>query len=456
MNESQTPYVFWREYPERDTEYVRYYPPLVELMGQEQVWRKKELGLYVQIPFCRSICKYCPFNKYLWQPELVSRYLAALKKEMAMVGSQPYVRDRRVTVVNFGGGTPSALDSEDLLQLLNTCREYFDIAPNAEISVEANPETIDEPKLKALLKWGVNRVSFGVQSFDDHFLRIIGRKHGAEESVSAIRMARDLGLENIGIDLLYRIPGQTASHWQRELERAVELGIHHISIFSLLLNPGTRLFQERKMGMIPSQPPEELEIGMYGQAIQILKTCGYSHYIVYDFALPGKQCDYHKLCWQFPQREYPGLGAGANSFINGYLYTNASILEDYIGAVESGRLPIAFGRRLTRVDEMSRALVLGTKFFEVDKALFAQRFGVTLDDWFAPVLRQLSQWGLVENGSDAVRVTEKGKIFMSNVNKAFYAAEHRGVPQPIGVELQKGEGMYLSELRRLQAGEMEP
>jgi oxygen-independent coproporphyrinogen-3 oxidase len=447
MSEEKAPFAFWREYPERDTEYVRYYPPSVGPVGGREVWGKKEMGLYVQIPFCRTVCKYCPFNKYPWDDGLVKRYLKALKQEMRMVGSLPYTRQREVTVLNFGGGTPSALETGDLLDLLDECSKRFDVAADAEISVEANPETVDEEKLRSLLDWGVNRVSFGVQSFEDSSLRVIGRSHRARQSVEAIETARRLGLENIGIDLLYRVPGQTMDQWQWELDRAVELGIHHISIFSLLLNPGTRLFQERKQGKIPEQPPQEVELEMYRLAMRSLKDRGYSHYIVYDFALPGSECDYHNLCWHFPQREYPGLGAGANSFINGYLYTNANRLEDYMGAVEAGYFPIAFGRKLTKQDEISRALVLGTKFFEVKKQPFEDYFGVSIDQWCAPVLRRLEEWGLLENRPDAIRVTEKGKVYMSNVNKAFYAPEHKGKPQPIAVKLQKGEGEFLRMLQ---------
>ncbi len=453
MEKEKYQYVFWREYPQRDTEYVRYYPPTVGPIESDQVWRKQEMGVYLQIPFCRSICKYCPFNKYIWNEEKVARYLAALKKEIRMIGRQPHMQGGTVTALNFGGGTPTSLYTNQLIDVLNCCRDHFNISPAAEISVEANPETVDEQKLKALLDWGVNRISFGVQSFNDHFLQVIGRAHRAEQSGAAIRLARSLGLKNIGIDLLYRIPGQTLADWERELDQAVELAIDHISIFSLLLNPGTQLFKERLADRVAPQPVEQEEIAMYERAIEKLLPGGYRHYIVYDFALPGKECEYHQVCWQVPQREYPGLGAGANSYLRGYLYTNLNSLDDYIRTVESGHLPIAFGRELTREDEISRSLVLGTKFLEVGKRAFKEQFGVEMDDCFRDTLRQLEDWGLVTNGPDALRVTAKGKVYMSNINKAFYAREHKGKPQPIGVELQKGEGMFLNKLKEIHSKE---
>ena len=454
MNPKDSPYRFWREYPERDTEYVRYYPPTVGPIDAAGIWQKREMGVYVQIPFCKSICKYCPFNKYAWQAEKVQHYLTALKKEIALVGGQPYMQAGRVTALNFGGGTPTSLSTGQLIDLLNCCRDHFDLDPAAEISVEANPETVDEPKLEALLKWGVNRISFGVQSFDDRFLAVIGRAHRAEQSAAAIQLARSLGLENIGIDLLYRIPGQSMEDWQRELDRAMALAIDHISIFSLLLNPGTPLFKERQSAKIAPQPGEEVEIAMYERAVQKLSAGGYGHYIVYDFARPGKECEYHRICWQVPQREYPGLGAGANSYLNGYLYTNLNGLDDYIRAVEAGNLPTAFGRKLTKADEISRALVLGIKFLEVEKRAFERQFGISLDDYFGAALHKLQEWGLVSNEPEVLRVTARGKVYMSNVSKAFYAPEHVGKPQPIAVELQKGEGRYLNRLKEIPPEEV--
>jgi len=453
MEKEKFEYKFWKEYPERDIEYVRYYPPTVGPLDAGKVWEKKEMGLYLQIPFCKSICKYCPFNKYPWVEDKVQRYLAALEKEIKMTAEKPYMKEGTILAVNLGGGTPTSLSTEQLIDILNCCKDYFSIAPSAEISVEANPETVDEAKLKALLAWGVNRISFGVQSFNDDFLHMIGRAHNAEHSTASIKLARGLGLENIGIDLLYRIPGQTMENWERELDRAIELKIDHISIFSLLLNPGTQLFKERSDSKIPPQPGEDIEIAMYEKAVQKLCSSGYNHYIVYDFALPGKECEYHSICWQVPQREYPGLGAGANSYIHGHLYTNINPLEQYIQQVENGHRPISFGRKLTKEDEISRALVLGTKFLRVGKKEFKQQFGIDMDSYFGPVIRRLQEWGLLEDRQDAIIITPKGKIYMSNVNKAFYAPEHKGKPQPIGVKLQKGENEFLHQLQEIgQAG----
>jgi oxygen-independent coproporphyrinogen-3 oxidase len=454
MQKEKFEYRSWKEYPERDIEYVRYYPPTVGPLDGGRVWEKKEMGLYLQIPFCKSICKYCPFNKYPWKEDHVRRYLNALKKEIKMIGDKPTMKEGTVSALNFGGGTPTSLTTDQFIGLLDHCKQHFDIAPSAEISIEANPETADENKLKALLDWGVNRISFGVQSFNDCFLKMVGRAHKAEQSAAAIKTARRLGLENIGIDLLYRIPGQTVTDWENELDRAVELEIDHISIFSLLLNPGTQLFKERLSAKVPPQPGEETEIAMYERAMEKLSQAGYRHYIVYDFALPGKECEYHSICWQVPQREYPGLGAGANSYLQGYLYTNINPLDQYIRALENDHLPVSFGRKLTREDEISRALVLGTKFLHVGKKEFKEQFGVEMDDVFGDIILRLENWGLITNNQDAIDITPKGMIYMSNVNKAFYGAEHKGKPQPIAVKLQQGETHYLDKIKKINPQEV--
>ena len=448
MEPKEQKFESWKEYPERDREYVRYYPPTVGPLEPGNVWEKKEMGLYVHIPFCKSVCKYCPFNTYPWNQGNVERYLKALKKEITMVGNMSYMQDSTIAAVNFGGGTPTSLTTEQLLDILNCCKDHFNIHPAAEVTVEANPDTVNENKLNALLAWGVNRMSFGVQSFNNKYLEMVGRAHRAEQSITSLKLARSLGLKNLGIDLLYRIPGQTIADWEKELDMAIALKIDHISIFSLLLNPGTQLFQDHTAGKIPPQPNEDLEIAMYERAREKLTRAGYRHYIIYDFVLPGKECDYHSISWQVPQREYPGLGAGAMAYVHGYIYTNINALEEYIQTVNNGRLPISFGRQLTREDQISRAMTLGTKFLQVDKNKFKKQFGVEMETLYGDIIQQLEEYGLLENHPDAVTVTPKGMTYISNVNKAFYTPEHYRMPQPIGIQLQKKEGLFLSCLRR--------
>lgn len=435
MNNKEVKYDFWKEYPERDHEYVRYYPPTIGPLEPGDVWQKKTMGLYLHIPFCKSLCKYCPFNKYPRAPGLIENYLRALRKEIKMTGSQPYMRDGTIVAVNFGGGTPTALSTEQLIDLLNCCQDNFDIRPGAEVTIEANPNSVDESKLKSLLNGGVNRVNFGIQSFNDYYLELMGRGHRSRQSIASLKLARQSGIENLGIDLLYRIPGQTLPDWETEMDMSIALGIDHISIAPLLLNPGTPLFKEQMAGRIPPQPDEVLETELYERARQKLTAAGYRHYIISDFVLPGKECAYHSISWQVPQREYLGLGAGANSYVHGSIYTNMNSLEEYIQAIEQGRLPIFFGRRLTKEDEISRAMVLGIKFLKIDKKEFKKQFGLEMESLYRDTIRRLEGWGLITDTPGDIHLTPKGMSYISNVNKAFYAPEHYRVPQPTDIEL---------------------
>lgn len=437
MNDKEKKNNFWKEYPERDHEYVRYYPPTVGPLDPGDVWEKKQMGLYLHIPFCKCVCKYCPFNKYPREPVLAERYLQALKKEIKKIGAMPYIQDSSIVAVSFGGGTPTSLSTQELIDLLNYCKDNFNIRPAVEITIEANPDTVDEYKIKSLLNWGVNRINFGIQSFNDYYLELVGRGHRAKQSIASLKLARCQGVKNLGIDLLYRIPGQTISDWERELDTAIELKIDHISIFSLLLNPGTQLFKEHTSGRVPLQPDEELETELYERARRKLIGAGYHHYIIFDFVFPGKECNYHSISWQIPQREYIGLGAGANSYVHGCVYTNINSLDEYIRTVEQDRLPISFGRKLSKEDEISRALVLGIKFLEINKNIFKQQFGVEMENLYGDVIHRLEGWGLIVNAQDAIRLTPKGMCYISNVNKAFYTPEHYRIPQPIGLRFQE-------------------
>lgn len=433
--------MFWKEYPERDREYVRWYPPSIKKIDQRSIWNKREIGFYIHIPFCKVVCKYCPFNKYTWEPNKVRDYLERLKKEIEMYGKLPYIQDSTIIAGYFGGGTPTSLTTDQLFELIACCQENFDIASDAEICTEANPETVDEIKLKTLRDSGINRISFGVQSFNNRFLKIMGRGHRAEVALSAIKMARDMKFENIGIDLIYYIPTQTLPDWEKELNQAISLGVDHISTFNLSISPNTPLYQEQTNGKIPFQQGEQIEIEMYNKAIEMLSEAGYHQYTLLDFALPGKECLHHDINWQAPQREYIGLGAGAFSYINGHIYCNSSPLNAYSQAIDNGNLPISFGKKLTIEEKMSRYFILGVKFLEISKSKFREQFGIKADDVFGDIFQKLEKLGLITNNDEMIAITQKGKLYADNISKMFYTKENIGIPQPRGVDLQKGKGI---------------
>ena len=426
---------WWKEYPERDMEYVRWYPCALERVNPDDIWKKKEIAYYVHIPFCKSICTYCPFFKQVYNEKLAKKYVDHLLKEIKLYSNLPYIQDSMITAGYFGGGTPTSLKMEDLLRLIDFINDNFNIHPKAEISCEANIETVDEKYISTLLDIGINRLSFGVQSFNDKFLKILGRNHTAEEVFSMIKIAREVGCSNINIDLIYRLPGQTLSEWEDDLEKAIELEPDHISCYSLGLGPGTKLFEKELKGEIPQRPSIEIDMKMYLLAREKLLEAGYVQYTVVDFAKPGKECVHHKINWEAPQGEYIGMGAGAFSFINGWIFCNIHHLEDYITAISKGIYPVLLGKKLTAEEKMSRFMVLGVKCLRVSKEKFKETFGINVEDVYGEVLDRLEKYELITVDESWISLTVKGMLYVDNVSKSFYTKENYMKRQPRGVEL---------------------
>ena len=459
---SESTYEFWREYPERDPQAVVWYPCTYGPLDPDDIWgsglpsaataQKKEIGFYVHVPLCKGICKYCPFNKYNWTPSRAERFLAAVKEEIRLVTNRPYFETAQVVAGYLGGGTPTALSTEQLVDLLEWCHQHLDIVPGAEMSVEATPNTIDEEKLRTLRSLGVNRLSIGVQSFDPRLLRIMGRAHKRQQSIQAIELAHKVGFDVLTVDLLYRVPSQTLADWERDLLQAVELNLDHLTTFSLFLDPGTPLHDEITAGNTIPQPDEETDLAMYQMGIEILGDAGYHLYSLYDFAQPGKECLHHAINWQAPQRDYSSFGPGAFSFIdNGeaaHIYCNLNPLDEYIDRARNGRQPVDFGKKLSRTEEMSRYMVLGVNFLRVPRAPFRERFDADIFQIYSEELQKLQSWGLIELTEEEMILTEKGRVYLANVSKMFFTDENRGMPHIIGVELQKGEGLSLVGLDR--------
>jgi oxygen-independent coproporphyrinogen-3 oxidase len=428
---------FWKEYPDRDPEYVRWYPPGLTFITPEEIWRPlkgddihREIAFYLHVPFCLQLCKYCPFSKAVWSAQRVEQYMAALEREIDLVSRLPYLQGARVVAGYLGGGTPTALALEQLAQITSQLNDCFDIAPEAELSIEANPDTVNVEKLQYIRQLGFNRISLGVQSFNDDLLVQIGRTHRADTARQAIQLALNCGFDNVGIDLIFGLPGQTIELWQHDLTEAVTLGLHQVTMFGLYVPPGTVLYRETKAGKIGNYPDEAQKWAMYQQAEEILTRAGYEQYTAYDFALPGKASRHHAINWQAPQGEYLGLGPGAFSYIHGHIFANVSDLDAYVSILDEGNLPVAKGCAVSRREAMSRFMVLGLKYLSVSKEAFSEQFGTAIEHQFGPVLTQLEDWGLIQQDTERVWVTEKGKTYLGNVSKAFYTAEQMGKPQP--------------------------
>ncbi|MBZ0168298.1 Coproporphyrinogen dehydrogenase [Candidatus Methylomirabilis lanthanidiphila] len=315
-------------------------------------------GLYIHIPYCLSRCHYCDFNSYRIDSVQVGQYLEALGQEIACCVTPEAIRHRRVCSVFFGGGTPSILNASQLIGVLDQCRSVFTFETGAEVTLEANPGTVDIPKLLALREGGVTRLSLGVQAVQDRLLQRIGRAHTVHEAQRAFWMAREAGFSNINLDLMFGLPGQSTDDWSKTLDWAIDAGPEHISAYGLILEEGTPLYKEHRQGEI-GLPDEETEAAMYRMAIDRLRDAGLEHYEISNFARQGFQCRHNLVYWQ--HQEYLGIGAGAHSFLAGRRFCNELLPARYVSAIAERGTAIASREDLSAEMLRSERLMLGLR-----------------------------------------------------------------------------------------------
>jgi putative oxygen-independent coproporphyrinogen III oxidase len=297
--------------------------------------RRAEAGLYVHVPFCLTRCGYCDFNAYAGLDARKPRYAAALEREAELVA--PGWRGTRIASIFVGGGTPTTLDPAALGDLLRALRGEFDVASDAEVSVEANPDTVDRARLERLLEDGFTRLSMGAQSFDPLVLAALERLHGGEAVRRAVDAARAAGFANVNIDLIYGAAGETIDSWGRTLEEAISLAPDHVAAYALTIEPATPLGRRVSAGAAPPPDPD-LQADMYMLACEMLEAARYRHYEVSNWARPGYDCRHNLGYWE--RRPYLGLGAGAHSYRSERRWWNIRPPEEYLHTVEAGRLPI--------------------------------------------------------------------------------------------------------------------
>ncbi|MBI5203536.1 MAG: radical SAM family heme chaperone HemW [Nitrospirae bacterium] len=358
--------------------------------------------LYIHIPFCIKKCIYCDFLSVTYDESYAKEYVDALCRELALKKKSAGV----LKTIYIGGGTPSVLPEESFKQLFRSIRNNFEFSSETEITVEANPGTINESKINTLLSVGINRISIGVQSFNDNELKTLGRIHSSDEAVKAIKMIKKAGLNNFSIDLMYGIPGQAMNSWKDTLSRAVGFSPKHISSYELTPEKETPLY-----GMIDSikMPDEELVLEMYSHAIDYLASEGYEHYEISNFALHGFRCIHNMNYWN--RGEYIGAGAGAHSFINGVRSKNTGDIKKYIETVNSGTIPEIESMSLTRTDEIKEFIFLGLRKTEGINITKAKEFGLNIPD----SCKELIDEGYIEVSGDYLRLTRKGIVISNTV-----------------------------------------
>ncbi|MGD9315487.1 MAG: radical SAM family heme chaperone HemW [Anaerolineae bacterium] len=371
------------------------------------------LGLYVHIPFCQAKCTYCDFNSYSGLEVLFDDYVAGLVREMELVEST------QVRTAYIGGGTPTLLPLPHLTRLLGRMRDTFALNAETEISIEANPGALDSGKLGGLLKSGVNRLSLGIQSFDHEELFLLGRIHSAGEAAHALHTARQVGFDNISLDLIYGLPGQALISWQDSLKRALDLRPDHLSLYALTIEASTPLATAIAEGGLPPPDPD-LAADMYEFAQEFLSAAGFVHYEISNWArTPKHVCQHNLTYWR--NEAYLGVGAGAHSWQNARRWSNTAHPRDYVDQVLDGRHPLASEETISPRLEMGETMIMGLRLLDegVHYGRFHERFGVDPRALFSDELKGLVELGLLQTDGVGVRLSSRGRLLGNQVFVRF-------------------------------------
>ena len=373
-------------------------------------------SLYLHIPFCHTRCYYCDFNTYAGMLPLREPYVRALLTEIALAGELAEHADgrvRRSRTLFFGGGTPSLLTVEQVTRLLHACREAFTVDEDAEITLEANPGTLNRKQLAGLRTAGINRLSLGSQSFDAELLKTLGRIHTPEEITQALHYARAAGFTSINLDFMFGLPGQTMRHWQETLDQALALHPEHLSLYSLIIEEGTPFYTWTEEGrIIPGD--EDLCADMYEYADERLQGEGYINYEISNWALPGHASRHNLTYWQ--NLPYLGMGAGAHSFFADKRFSNERDPQAYIQTLKKRQLPIVESETIERLQQMSETAFLGLRTAQgLHLPTFEERFAESFASFVGNRLRIVEEAGLLEQADGWVRLSKHGRLLGNEV-----------------------------------------
>lgn len=376
---------------------------------------KNELGIYVHIPFCAGKCFYCDFVSFAGKEKLILEYVKAVQKEIIKESKEH--TSSKVTTIYIGGGTPSFIDSKYIVEIVSKIKDNYKVDPNAEITIEINPGTVSKEKLEDYIKCGINRVSIGLQSTDNKLLKQIGRIHTYEQFLVTYELARNVGFKNVNIDLMLALPNQTIEILEDSLNKVIGLEPEHISVYSLILEEGTKLYDLVESGET-KLVDEDVERKMYWQVKNILEKNRYSHYEISNFAKMGYESKHNLNCWE--QKEYLGIGAAAHSYYNKKRYSNTDNIEEYIKNINEGKSIKTIHEVQTVEDEQKEYMLLGLRKIEgVSISKFKEKFIQNPIYIFRKELNKLVEEELIEVDIDSIKLTNKGLDFANLVWEKF-------------------------------------
>ena len=382
------------------------------------------ISLYIHIPFCQRKCPYCDFNTYAGMEGRYAAYVGALARDIETEGAR---RGRPVVRTAFiGGGTPTVLSPEHWSKMMEAVRAGFRLDPDAEITSEANPGTVDQTRFETMRRLGVNRLSMGVQSFDDEELTFLGRIHRRDEAEAAFHLARRVGFDNINLDFMFGLPGQRPATWRETLLRAIDLAPEHLSLYSLTVEPNTPLAAWVERGQV-SAPDPDLAADLYEMACELLDEAGYHHYEISNWArgplqednLPRFACRHNLVYWR--NEPYLGFGPAAHSWLDGVRWSIAGSVPGYIDALAVSPPPRDYEETIDRALEMAETMMLGLRLLHVgvNRAAFRERFGLDLVEAYDQTIAEFQARGLVELTPNLLRLAPRAWLLGNEVFAAF-------------------------------------
>src|SRR5437764_13704708 len=386
------------------------------------LWMKMQAGVYIHIPFCRSRCSYCDFATGMYESGIAGQYVSALCSE---IKAWPEVEQPSfVDTIYFGGGTPSLLEPKQIARILNSIKDRFEVGDSAEITLEINPgdggasAASTQESMSLWLTAGINRASFGAQTFDDRDLKQLGRTHSAADISSTFQQLRDAGFANVNFDLIAGLPGQTLDGWKRNLEAALQLRPEHLSLYLLDVHEGTPLADQIKSGMRP-KPDDDLAAEMYSTMIKEVCVAGYEHYEISNFCLPGFESRHNTKYWS--GEAYYGFGCSAHSYDGArQRWANERDAAKYVAMIDQNRSPIVERTNLSDEEARSESIFLGLRLMRgIDLQNHRARFGKDLRQEHGGELDRLEEAGLIRTDRDVLKLTMRGALLSNEVFAAL-------------------------------------
>ncbi len=374
-------------------------------------------GIYLHIPYCLHKCGYCDFNSHPENREEEEVYVSTLMSEIGHYA--PQLDGKVISTVFVGGGTPTILPPASLEKILGNIKNHFNLSTDCEITIEANPATIKQETLAEIRSSGFNRISIGVQSFDDEELKLLERVHNEDEIHTTMDRARLAGFNNLSIDLMFSLPNQTPDKWMSNLQKALKKKPDHISAYGLTIEPATAFFKSHERGLLPL-PPEETQLEMFQTTIETLQLAGYHQYEISNYARPGFECKHNLNYWD--NGDYLGLGAGASSYLNGERFKNTSLPSRYIREVKAEGSAVESTEKLTPLHAMGETIMLGLRRLKgIAIEDFENRFQISFNKVYGKVIDPLISEGLITLNQNHMALSRKGLFLADSVILKFLA-----------------------------------